>query len=558
MSLRNAKILVAAAALSAGAYAQTKDALYAQLNGLNQRASAAQAAGNTVLAEQLKAKMMAISAQLGGAMPSQQLTPAAGQATNMGTPQFAVEPANCFGSPSTTYPAVNGTTGPLPDLTTVSFTAIVGGVANVIWDVDLNVSITHTWNADLVITLISPLATTCDISSNNGGANDNVFNGTLFDDQSLNSVVSYAYVNGVAAPNLRPEQSMNTAFRGQNANGTWTLQIQDTAGADIGNLSAWSLTITDGVLTPPPPPTGFNLPVTFTDSPNMPLLDLTVNSDTQVVSGVGTSLWDVDVYTEITHTWNADLEIRVVSPAGTSVMLSDNRGGANDDVFNGTLFDESSTNPIATYVFTNGVAAPDLNPDGNLNNYYPCGEDPNGVWTLIIADQAGADVGNLARWDLVITTAQFGCNSNVVNYCTSSTTTNGCNPAMSASAANASIAAGPGSFVLNATSVEGSKTGLIFYGVTGQNGLPWATGSTSFLCVKSPTQRTTTQNSGGAPNSCAGLLSLDFFGFMSTHPTALGQPIAAGQQYNAQAWFRDPPAPKTTNLSDGIEFDLCP
>jgi hypothetical protein len=27
---------------------------------------------------------------------------------------------------------------------------------------------------------------------------------------------------------------------------------------------------------------------------------------------------------------------------------------------------------------------------------------------------------------------------------------------------------------------------------------------------------------------------------------------------DAQAWFRDPPAPKTTNLSDGREFTVVP
>jgi hypothetical protein len=27
---------------------------------------------------------------------------------------------------------------------------------------------------------------------------------------------------------------------------------------------------------------------------------------------------------------------------------------------------------------------------------------------------------------------------------------------------------------------------------------------------------------------------------------------------NAQAWFRDPPAPGTTNLSNGLQFTMCP
>jgi hypothetical protein len=53
-------------------------------------------------------------------------------------------------------------------------------------------------------------------------------------------------------------------------------------------------------------------------------------------------------------------------------------------------------------------------------------------------------------------------------------------------------------------------------------------------------------------------LSEDWNAFMSTHASALGQPIAAGAHVWAQAWFRDPPAPKTTNLSDGLVFVVGP
>jgi hypothetical protein len=141
-------------------------------------------------------------------------------------------------------------------------------------------------------------------------------------------------------------------------------------------------------------------------------------------------------------------------------------------------------------------------------------------------------------------------------YCTSSSTTNGCHPAMSASGTPSATATS--GYTLTCTSVEGQKSGLIFYGISGPNSVPWATGSSSFLCVKTPTQRTTTQSSGGTLSACNGQLSIDFLGFMAANPSALGHPLTAGQQFNAQAWFRDPPAPKTTNLSNGLQFTLCP
>jgi Tol biopolymer transport system component len=141
-------------------------------------------------------------------------------------------------------------------------------------------------------------------------------------------------------------------------------------------------------------------------------------------------------------------------------------------------------------------------------------------------------------------------------YCTAGTTTHGCQPSI-ASSGNPSASAATG-FTISVSSVEGLKSGIIFYGISGRVALPWASGSTSYLCVKPPTQRAPAQSSGGVLNTCNGSLSLDLLAFAAANPGALGQPLALGQRIDAQAWFRDPPAPKTTNLSDALEFDLVP
>lgn len=141
-------------------------------------------------------------------------------------------------------------------------------------------------------------------------------------------------------------------------------------------------------------------------------------------------------------------------------------------------------------------------------------------------------------------------------YCTSSTTTSGCSPALAWNGVpSASATSG---FDVTCPSVEGQKSGLIFYGVTGTVAFPWAAGSTSFLCVKSPTQRTPLQSTGGSSGACNGALSVDLLAWFAGNPGALGQPIHAGQQLYAQAWFRDPPAPKTTNLSNALQVTLVP
>jgi hypothetical protein len=141
-------------------------------------------------------------------------------------------------------------------------------------------------------------------------------------------------------------------------------------------------------------------------------------------------------------------------------------------------------------------------------------------------------------------------------YCTAGTTANSCVASISATG-NPSVSAASG-FIVNVNNVEGQKQGIIFYGVTAAIGNPWATGSSSFLCVKSPTQRTGTQNSGGTLNGCDGLMTLDLFSYLSTHPTALGNPFSAGNVAYFQGWFRDPPSPKTTSLSDGLAVTFQP
>jgi hypothetical protein len=140
-------------------------------------------------------------------------------------------------------------------------------------------------------------------------------------------------------------------------------------------------------------------------------------------------------------------------------------------------------------------------------------------------------------------------------YCTAGTTTNGCSPSMSSSGTpSASATSG---FTLSASNVEGQKQGILFYGISGRVALVWGTG-TSFLCVKSPTQRMGNQNSGGVAGACNGLLSQDWLAYVASNPGALGAPFQAGNVVNVQAWFRDPPASKTTNLSNGYEFTVTP
>ncbi len=151
-----------------------------------------------------------------------------------------------------------------------------------------------------------------------------------------------------------------------------------------------------------------------------------------------------------------------------------------------------------------------------------------------------------------------GCTPNATNYCTAGTTTNGCTSTMSFVGPDVPSFKGTGVSVVRANNVEGAKQGLVFFGL-GPIASPWGSGSTSFLCVKSPTQRSSVQNSGGTAGACNGAISADLNALIAAGSgTLAGSQLFAGVKVYAQAWFRDPASPKTTNLSDGLELTLCP
>ena len=147
------------------------------------------------------------------------------------------------------------------------------------------------------------------------------------------------------------------------------------------------------------------------------------------------------------------------------------------------------------------------------------------------------------------------CECDATTYCTSGTTSSGCTPVI-AGVGRAS-ATGTSSFALQASQLEGGRSGHVFYGLNGAATMPWGQ-SSHFLCVRAPTQRTGTQATLGTPGQCDGAIALDWNAFLASHPSALGAPLQAGQHVWAQAFFRDPPGPKHTALTNAVHFVICP
>ena len=76
-----------------------------------------------------------------------------------------------------------------------------------------------------------------------------------------------------------------------------------------------------------------------------------------VVTGVGTSVWDVDLVTSIRHPNVGEVTIELTAPSGTTITISKKRGGLTDDAFDGTVWDDQAAEPVTDHAFATGVAA---------------------------------------------------------------------------------------------------------------------------------------------------------------------------------------------------------
>ncbi|MET4578580.1 IPTL-CTERM sorting domain-containing protein [Ottowia thiooxydans] len=289
----------------------------------------------------------------------------------------------------------------------VTSTIVVSGANPWIWDVDLTTFIQHTFAADLDITITSPAGTVVTLTTDNGAGNDNVFNGTVWDDSAPETATDYVYANNVVAPSLVPEEALS-AFVGENPNGTWTITISDDLAGDGGSLDSWSLAIS-ALPTAPQVQT-----VTYAQNTPTAIADVATSSSTLLVAGAGASILDVKVTTYIQHTFSADLDITLVSPGGTAVTLTTDNAAGNDNVFNGTVWYDKA-NPAgqvpyttndglaSDHAYVNNTLASPLVPEGALGALM--GQDPNGTWQLNITDDLAGDTGLLTSWSLEVTTA---------------------------------------------------------------------------------------------------------------------------------------------------------
>jgi subtilisin family serine protease len=148
--------------------------------------------------------------------------------------------------------------------------------------------------------------------------------------------------------------------------------------------------------TPPPPPVSTGGKSVWTAS-----TPVAITGGARAVSaltiGQDVKIGQVEVKVNLTYPADGDLFIYLVAPNGTTVLLSDRRGGTGAN-FAGTLFDAAARTPIAQ-----GKApfAGVYRPEGLLGNFV--GLMTKGTWKLVVVDRGTGRVGRITGWSLIVT-----------------------------------------------------------------------------------------------------------------------------------------------------------
>ncbi len=166
-------------------------------------------------------------------------------ATNLGIVTFTGD-VGVPGAPITATYSSGNIAVPIPDVATVDVPINVPDVG-LVNDVNVRVRLNHTFDGDLVISLVHPDGTIIPLSNNRGGAGDNFGTGTndcsgtptVFDDEAGATIAS-----GVApfAGSFRPDSPL-TGMDGKRTEGMWQLRVADTAALDVGTIGCVTLEI---------------------------------------------------------------------------------------------------------------------------------------------------------------------------------------------------------------------------------------------------------------------------------------------------------------------------
>ncbi len=207
------------------------------------------------------------------------------------------------------------------------------------------VNISHSYQGDLLVSLISPDQTTIALHEGQGGGADNLIK---------------TYDLGTT-PAL--QQLVGKGIRGQ-----WVLKVLDRWAQDVGTLNSWGLKI--------------KIAGHLVRGSAEPGIQIPENDPTGIISKIDLAqpgrVKDIKVGVDISHTYINDLTVKLLSPSDKEVNLHNRTGGNQDNI-------------QQEYSLTTHPALANL-----------LDEDVSGTWKLAVADHFGADVGKLNKWEIEI------------------------------------------------------------------------------------------------------------------------------------------------------------
>jgi subtilisin-like proprotein convertase family protein len=233
----------------------------------------------------------------------------------------------------------------VPDNNTTGVTSTINVVDSLtVSSISVSTVIPHTYQGDVEVALIGPDNTTVLLHNRTGAGADNV-------------TTTYSILTA-------PAQALS-AFNGKNTAGAWRLRVRDLAATDVGTLSSWRITFngeqsaTANLAIPDNNTTGVTSTLNFAQTGTVSALKVRVN---------------------VTHPYKGDLEVALIGPDNTTVLLHNRTGTSTDNVI--TVFPDLTAPAQSLGAFT--------------------GKSINGAWRLRVRDLAAPDVGTFVNWTLCL------------------------------------------------------------------------------------------------------------------------------------------------------------
>lgn len=120
---------------------------------------------------------------------------------------------------------------------------------------------------------------------------------------------------------------------------------------------------------------------------------------------VGGTSCATDLGAGISHTWDADLRIKLTSPQGTTITLLDNVGENGHNICNLVLDDAATAGSVQHLRFDNAPLTGTFQPRDPLAAFR--GENPNGIWILNVSDRVAGETGAVRDVSLEISGKQL-------------------------------------------------------------------------------------------------------------------------------------------------------